>query len=237
MSPKRTDFIEPYDSLIQRGPGLYTLDGDWEGTTFRRRMTVIQLANRALLIHSAIRLRDEDYALLERLGKVQWIILPNAFHVSEAHSYKFRYPDAKLLGSVEAVKAISKQCAADGTLPGTWAKDLQSEVECLLFEGTRMLGEVTLFHRPSRTLILTDIAFNMRTATKGFEKMFFKWNQIDHRFGPSRIFRNLFVRDRAQARASFERMLEWDFDRVIVNHGDVLESGGKSAIQAILQTF
>ena len=32
-------------------------------------------------------------------------------------------------------------------------------------------------------------------------------------------------------RASLDRILAWDFDRVVVTHGDVLESGGKQALR------
>ncbi len=35
-------------------------------------------------------------------------------------------------------------------------------------------------------------------------------------------------RDRAATRASFERLLAWDFDRVILAHGCLLESGAKA---------
>jgi hypothetical protein len=34
------------------------------------------------------------------------------------------------------------------------------------------------------------------------------------------------IRDRVAARESVARILRWNFDRVIVTHGDVLESGG-----------
>jgi hypothetical protein len=40
------------------------------------------------------------------------------------------------------------------------------------------------------------------------------------------------VRDRPALRASVERILQWDFDRVVVTHGDVLEHGGKDALRA-----
>jgi hypothetical protein len=33
------------------------------------------------------------------------------------------------------------------------------------------------------------------------------------------------------ARASVDRLLAWDFDRVVVSHGDVLEKGGRRAIE------
>jgi len=41
----------------------------------------------------------------------------------------------------------------------------------------------------------------------------------------------LLIRDRAAARACMERILDWDFDRVIVAHGDVLAHGGREALR------
>jgi hypothetical protein len=32
-------------------------------------------------------------------------------------------------------------------------------------------------------------------------------------------------------RASLERILAWDFDRVVVTHGDVVEHGGAEALR------
>jgi hypothetical protein len=40
------------------------------------------------------------------------------------------------------------------------------------------------------------------------------------------------TRDRKAAKASLEHILAWDFDRVTVTHGEVLESGGKDALRA-----
>jgi hypothetical protein len=45
-------------------------------------------------------------------------------------------------------------------------------------------------------------------------------------FGPHRIIRSG-ITNRAAARRSVARILQWDFDRVTVTHGEVLESGGR----------
>jgi glyoxylase-like metal-dependent hydrolase (beta-lactamase superfamily II) len=50
------------------------------------------------------------------------------------------------------------------------------------------------------------------------------------RFGPSKLD-PLLIRDRRAARQSLERILAWDFDRVVVAHGDVLEAGGRGALR------
>jgi glyoxylase-like metal-dependent hydrolase (beta-lactamase superfamily II) len=51
------------------------------------------------------------------------------------------------------------------------------------------------------------------------------------RFGPSRLIRLLAVSDRAALHRSLAHVLEWDFDRVVPGHGDVLEHGGPNALR------
>jgi|GEM_PF-5213146 len=53
---------------------------------------------------------------------------------------------------------------------------------------------------------------------------------VGGRFGPSRLTRILFTRNREKLVSSYRKLLELDFDRVIVNHGNVLPSGGKELL-------
>ena len=46
---------------------------------------------------------------------------------------------------------------------------------------------------------------------------------IPARFGPSRTARLILLRDLAPVRRMLARIAEWDFDRIIVTHGDVLD--------------
>jgi hypothetical protein len=64
---------------------------------------------------------------------------------------------------------------------------------------------------------MTRLAFRMLRAYKSF--------------GPSILERAL-IRDRTAARKSLEGILEWDFDRVIVAHGQVRESAGRDGLRA-----
>jgi hypothetical protein len=40
------------------------------------------------------------------------------------------------------------------------------------------------------------------------------------------------VKDRAALRASVDTVLSWDFERVVVCHGEVLEHGGREALRS-----
>jgi hypothetical protein len=50
------------------------------------------------------------------------------------------------------------------------------------------------------------------------------------RFGTHRLIR-LAIRDRKATRRSLDRILAWDFERVVMSHGEVLETGGRHALE------
>lgn len=220
--------IENYDELKKIDENLWIVDGEWQGSLLKRRMTIIRLKNGELLIHSAIRLKEEDYQELEKLGDPAHLVVPNIYHTSEAHFYKQRYPDIKIYCTTPAAKVVSKQCQIDVILPEEWPEYLNKEVECREFLGTKNLGEIILYHPESRTLVVTDIAFNMSGKAKGFAKLFSKLNQMEQGFGPTRIFKMFIMNDKKLAATSLHLILEWNFDRIIMNHGDLIESDGHS---------
>jgi hypothetical protein len=91
------------------------------------------------------------------------------------------------------------------------------------------MSEVVFFHRKSRTLIVSDTAHNFAPGVPVGTRMAFTM------LGGWRGFRTTMLdrvvtRDRQRARASLDRVLAWDFDRVVVCHGAVLETGGKAAL-------
>jgi len=100
----------------------------------------------------------------------------------------------------------------------------------VFFRGRPYENEVAFFHRASRTLILCDLAFNFGPGTAWPTRWLMRVIRSYGRFGPSTLDPWL-IRDRAAARASLERILAWDFDRVVVAHGDVLEGGGREALR------
>jgi hypothetical protein len=91
-------------------------------------------------------------------------------------------------------------------------------------------NEVVFFHRASRTLILCDLAFNFGPRAAAPTRLLMRLLRSYGRFGPSKVD-PLLIRDRRAARESLEHILRWDFDRVVVAHGEVLESGGREALR------
>jgi hypothetical protein len=114
----------------------------------------------------------------------------------------------------------------DGRLGDTAPPDWAGEIDQVLVQGTRIMREVAMFHRASRTLILVDLIENFSDATPhigGALKFWFKyvlrmWGHPrpapEYRMGWS---------DRKAAAQSLRRILAWDFERIVLSHGDLID--------------
>ena len=193
------------------------------------RMTVIRLGDGQVIVHSPGPLSPALREELAALGRVAFLVVPQA-HGRFASEAARMYPDAQLLSAPAAPwrrKALAFHASLADRPPAAWA----GQVECHLVQGFR-LGEVVLFHRPSRSLVLTDLCFNIHRSPSSLARLFFRANGMWQGFGPSRLIRRLAVSDRAALGRSIERILQWDSDRILPGHGDVIERDGQAALRA-----
>ena len=190
-------------------------------------MTVVRLPDGGLFLHSPAPFDAETKRALDESGPVRCVAAPSKVHHFFVGAYGAAYPEARLFaapGLPEKRQDLRFDAILGDDPPPEWKGVLEQH----LFRGAPYVNEVVFFHPASRTLVLTDLAFNMRQPPAGRARLFCWLVGASGRFGPHRMLR-LMIRDRAAARASVQRILAWDFDRVIVTHGEVLETGGKQA--------
>jgi glyoxylase-like metal-dependent hydrolase (beta-lactamase superfamily II) len=95
-----------------------------------------------------------------------------------------------------------------------------------LFRGHRLFPEVVFRHRASRTLLVGDFAWHVTPRMNVAPRLWAGWRRG---LRPTPAFR-LAVRDMDAAQASLERILDWEFERVVPGHGEILETGGREAL-------
>lgn len=192
------------------------------------RMTVMGLADRRLLLHSPVKLDPELRRQLDSIGRVRLAVAPNRLHHLYAGDVARGYPGARLW-IAPGLERKRPDLVFEGVLSDEAPEAWRGEVDQVFFRGRPYENEVVFFHRASRTLILCDLAFNFGPRSPAPTRLLMKLLRSYGRLGPSKLD-PLLIRDRAAARTSLQRILAWDFDRVIVSHGDVLESGGKELL-------
>jgi len=218
------------DALTQLAPDLWAatrplplIVGDI-GT----RMVVVRLPDGGLLLHSPVRLDEATRRALDALGPVRHVVAPSLVHHLFVGDYRTAYPAARLFAA-PGLPDKRRDVRFDDVLGDTAPPEWGGALELHLFRGAPRVNEIVFFQPASRTLILTDLAFNVVSPSSGRARFFLRMVGATGRFGPHRVLR-LLIRDRAAARTSIDRILAWDFDRVTVTHGAVLERGGKARL-------
>lgn len=117
-----------------------------------------------------------------------------------------------------------------GADPWPWTEHLEFEV----VDGAPRRNEVVFFHRASRTLYTADLFFNISEPRGVLAPIAFRLLGIHGRFAMAKMWRS-WVEDRAAFGASIERILGWDFDRVVLAHGDVVDRDARDTVIAALR--
>lgn len=218
-----------YSTPRQIHEDLWEVQGEWSNK-LGRRMTVIRINSNELLVHSAIALSDDDLNWLNSFGKVKYIVAPNSFHCSDAPWFAQKFPDAQLFVPESKLIHFSKLGFTPKNLNIETFKSYSDEIDFFYMKGSRM-EETAVIHKKSDTLILCDLAFNMEDVFSGIEKIIMDWNKVGGRFGPSKLTKYLFAKSTKDLKNSYTKVMNMNFERIIVNHGQVLETGGRRALR------
>jgi len=199
------------------------------GLELGARMTVVRLSDGALWICSPLEPTPELQRELAALGPVRFVIAPNTFHHTYIAAWSAAYPDAQIFAAPGVAKAHSDVSFAgilNAQPEAAWANDIDQ----IRFDGNSTVNEIVFFHRASRTLILTDLCFYLRSNLPWPTRLFARLSGILNRLSVD-LFVRITTKDKRAARTSVDRILQWPFERIIVAHGDIIEKNAPSALR------
>lgn len=221
------------ERIVEIADGVWGADttiGIGLGAHLPLRMTVLR-DDDGLLLVSPIAIDDVLAGAIAELGEVRTIVGPNLMHHKHLAAAKDRYPDARLLGAPGLADKRGDLEFDDVADSGPWSHALEAR----RIEGADKLSEVVLWHRPSRTLVVTDAVFNIPDAS-GATWLILKYlSGALGRVEQSRLIRTL-TKDREATARSVEDVLAWPFDRVVMAHGNVVQTDAEATAVQKLRT-
>ncbi len=216
--------LQLHDHLWENDEPLTVL-----GMALGHRMTVARLPDGSLWVHSPVAYDAELAAELDALGPVSQIVAPNCMHDTYLSGWLPKYPRVRFHAPPGFAKRYPHLPVTD-TLgaepPEAWGGVFDQH----LMRGMPVLNEFVFLHRPSRTLIVADLTFNLGSDMPWLSRQLCRLNGCYCRFGPSRMFKSV-IRDQAALRRSLEHVLGWDFDGIVLSHGANVVSGAKEALR------
>jgi len=219
-------------SLQQLHPDLWICPVPYRamGMPIGRQLVVVRLTGGGLWVHSPIPVTPRLVGELAALGEIRHVVGPNCYHDECLVEFQLEYPAAEF----HAAPGLAKQrpdIHFGAELSDVPHPDWSGTLEQHLIMGMPKLNEVVFFHAASRSLIIADIAFNLGPDGPWWFALLMRFNGCWGRFGPTQFCKSN-MRDKAAVRTSLDRILTWDFDRVIVGHGKNLETSGKDIFRA-----
>ena len=104
------------------------------------------------------------------------------------------------------------------------------DLEHLAFEGIPAGNESVWFHRPSATLIVTDLLQWMAGDLPWSTRAYATLTGVRRQLAVPLTVRAL-VRDRRAAARSAERVLRWPFERVVMAHNQVVDTEAYAQVE------
>lgn len=200
---------------------------------FPTRMTIVRLPEGGLWLHSPTQLDPALVEQLSRLGPVRFLVAPNTLHYWWIPDWKTALPDAEVYAPPglerTAKRALPHHRTLGDAAPLAWA----DVIDQVLVSGD-VLAEVAFFHRPSRTLILTDLIENFepaRTRSRFYRLVLRLFGAADPDGKAPLDMQLSFVRHRKAVRAAVNRMLAWAPERIILAHGRWYERNGSEELK------
>ena len=224
------------DSLQEFAKNIWLVDGPVVrdmGAYFTTRMTIVKLSNGSLWISSPVPVSFATLKAISELGDIRYLVSATPRHVWRLSTWHTLFPDAELWASRPTMFTLKK-----GNLPiSGYLTDKQdyawsADFEQLVFKGNSLLSEVLFFHKDSQTVLLDDLVQrNPVMEGKTITNLMFKFQGAQYPGGGVPVDMKITFLNRNLARQSLEKLLSWDFDKLIIAHGACIQTGAKQYIE------
>lgn len=233
----------PLDTPKSVADGIWVVDSLLPGLLGRVlpvRMTVVRLPDGGLLLHSPTRWSPALQAALAALGPVRHLLAPNLAHWTFIRGWQLACPGAVTWAApgLRGRRQVRRSgLRIDHELrdvpPAAWG----DAIELASVPGGLGLREVAVFHRPSATLLLTDLVLNLdpHHVPAPLRPLLRLLGVTAPDALPPPYLRAVFkLRHRNAARAA-SRLLELRPSRVIFAHGDWFEDDATARLRHSLR--
>jgi hypothetical protein len=229
--------VLPHGPLIEVDEDILTVVGEIKmpGGMLPRRMTLVRLADRRLIVFSAIALDEREMARVEAFGTPAFLIVPDSIHRQDAKIWHDRYPKAKVVAPEGARSKVEKVVPVD-----TMAPDFADpNVQFVAVPGTLEQDSALLITgKRGTTLVLNDLVGNIH-GEKGFGGWLLRVMKFagDEPHIPAPVKAKI-VDSKVELR---EQLLAWgalpQLRRIIVSHGDIIESDPRGVLRTLADSL
>lgn len=244
-NPLGSTLTQIHDNVwLAERPFYPTLPG-LGGTDVGCKMVVVKLPDGSLWVHSPVALDEQLRLALEELGEVRHIVTPNTEHQKFAPSWIIAYPEAMSyacpglreakpeLGWQRSLEELLDQDVTSSVAPAVWGGAIELcwvRDRVPLTRATPFFNEIVFCHKPSRTLIVTDLWWNY--PGRGDVDVEVPRSSRLWKFGMDRIYRPVYngLMKTESFDSSVSTIMSWPWDYIAPSHGEPVAEDAKGVL-------
>jgi Domain of unknown function (DUF4336) len=226
----------PFRALHEFAENIWIVEGPDVrdmGIMFTTRMVIVKLTDGSLWVDSPVPVPFDTLSNISKLGSVRYIIAATPRHVWRLETWHTLFPGAQLWVAPTTPFTLKKgNLPYAGILSDTPEQGWADDLEQLTFRGSPFLKEVLFFHKSSHTMILDDlIQKHVLKKNHPIGNALLKFEGVTSPAGGVGLDIRLAFINRSMARQSLEKLLSWDFDKLIIGHGSCIEKDAKTYVE------
>jgi hypothetical protein len=195
------------------------------------RMTVIRVDG-VMLLHSPTRYVRELHDAIAALGPIRHLVAPSFAHWTFMREWVAACPDA-ITWAAPGLRERRPVRQSGLRLDRDLGAPAWSGIEQCVIPGGGGFREVALFHRPSGTVLLTDLVVNLEPEkVPALARPLTRLLGVTAPDGRAPVYLRAMVRlRRRDAASAVSRVLAWEPERVIFAHGRWFERDGAASLR------
>ncbi len=201
------------------------------GADFNRTVTVFDLDEGNVVVHSTGPFSDEDYRFFNSLGEHIHFVDATCFHDTFTKKVLQAAPDAHFyVPDRFPIEDDRLKPIAD------LAPTLGDAIEMIPIRGMPKVNEVDFYDHRNGILVVADLFFNFANSN-AWTRWFIRATAGIKKYpGMSRVFRML-IRDKAAFQASINHLRTLEFNTLIFAHGQPIFDNAKERFQKALDKY
>lgn len=214
---KINDSIYSYDYQFKMGGGFY----------FPARCIIVKNDTELTLI-SPGPFHEAVFNQIHTLGEVKHIVAPNCFHHAYINTAVRHFPGATLY----MPKTLNKKypgkflAESENLLEQTQVSNLQLKQ----VSGHKVLSETVFFEPNTKTLLVTDLIFNIKKTKNLMSSFIFTALTLKGKAKLSPLIK-FTVKDKSLFYDDLREILNFDFQNIVMAHGDPITDQAKEVLQ------
>jgi hypothetical protein len=196
------------------------------GVTVPLRSMLVETDLEAILV-SPVGSVAEQAALLAVSARTNVLVAPSLYHYKFLEETRKKAPILALWGPpglAEKVPALT-----DARVFGKDPWPFGDILPFVAIDGAPKRNEIVFFHQPSRTIYTADLVHAISEPKGVLAPIALRAMGIYKRLAMAKPWKH-WVEDRYAFRRSIEEVLAWDFDRIAMAHGDVIDRNGRELL-------